>query len=85
MSQVRVDEDDEVYRTADEKYNAILEEIRACQEKKQPILVGTVSIEKSELLSEILKKNKIDHHVPNARFHEQEAFIIAQGQDSPER
>ena len=78
VSQVRVDEDDEVYRTADEKYNAILEEIRACQEKKQPILVGTVSIEKSELLSEILKKNKIDHHVLNARFHEQEAFIIAQ-------
>tara|TARA_B100000676_G_scaffold306133_1_gene361750 strand:- start:7172 stop:9988 length:2817 start_codon:yes stop_codon:yes gene_type:complete len=78
VSQVRIDEDDEVYRTADEKYNAILEEIRACQEKKQPILVGTVSIEKSELLSEILKKNKIDHHVLNARFHEQEAFIIAQ-------
>ena len=78
VSQVRIDEDDEVYRTADEKYNAILEEIRTCQEKKQPILVGTVSIEKSELLSEILKKNKIDHHVLNARFHEQEAFIIAQ-------
>ena len=78
VSQVRVDEDDEVYRTADEKYNAILEEIRACKDKKQPILVGTVSIEKSELLSEILKKNKIDHHVLNARFHEQEAFIIAQ-------
>ena len=78
VSQVRIDEDDEVYRTADEKYNAILEEIRACKDKKQPILVGTVSIEKSELLSEILKKNKIDHHVLNARFHEQEAFIIAQ-------
>ena len=78
VSQVRIDEDDEVYRTADEKYKAILEEIRACKDKKQPILVGTVSIEKSELLSEILKKNKIDHHVLNARFHEQEAFIIAQ-------
>ena len=78
VPQVRIDEDDEVYRTADEKYNAILEEIRICQEKKQPILVGTVSIEKSELLSEILKKNKIDHNVLNARFHEQEAYIIAQ-------
>ncbi|MEE2997532.1 MAG: preprotein translocase subunit SecA [Pseudomonadota bacterium] len=78
MPQVRIDEDDEVYRTADEKYNAILEEIRTCREKKQPILVGTVSIEKSELLSEKLNKNKIDHNVLNARFHEQEAYIIAQ-------
>jgi preprotein translocase subunit SecA len=78
VDQVRIDEDDEVYRTADEKYNAILSEIRECQIKNQPILVGTVSIEKSELLSELLKKNDIDHHVLNARFHEQEAFIIAQ-------
>ncbi len=78
LPQVRIDEDDEVYRTTEEKFNAILEEIRTCQEKKQPILVGTVSIEKSELLSELLKKNKIEHHVLNARFHEQEAFIIAQ-------
>ncbi len=78
VPQVRIDEDDEVYRTTEEKFNAILEEIRTCQEKKQPILVGTVSIEKSELLSELLKKNKIEHHVLNARFHEQEAFIIAQ-------
>ena len=78
MPQVRIDEDDEVYRTTEEKFNAILEEIRTCQEKKQPILVGTVSIEKSELLSELLKKYKIEHHVLNARFHEQEAFIIAQ-------
>jgi len=78
VPQVRIDEDDEVYRTTEEKFNAILEEIRTCQEKKQPILVGTVSIEKSELLSELLKKYKIEHHVLNARFHEQEAFIIAQ-------
>ena len=78
VPQVRIDEDDEVYRTAGEKYNAILAEIRDCQAKKQPILVGTVSIEKSELLSDLLKKNKIEHHVLNARFHEQEAFIIAQ-------
>ena len=78
VSQVRIDEDDEVYRTSEEKYNAILREISACQEKKQPILVGTVSIEKSELLSDILNKNQIEHHVLNARFHEQEALIIAQ-------
>ncbi|MFT5488236.1 MAG: preprotein translocase subunit SecA [Paracoccaceae bacterium] len=78
VDQVRIDEDDEVYRTADEKYNAIMGEIRDAQKKNQPVLVGTVSIEKSEMLSEILKKNDIDHHVLNARFHEQEAFIIAQ-------
>ena len=78
VSQVRIDEDDEVFRTSEEKYNAILREISACQEKKQPILVGTVSIEKSELLSDILNENKIEHHVLNARFHEQEALIIAQ-------
>ncbi|HIP80240.1 MAG TPA: preprotein translocase subunit SecA, partial [Kiloniellaceae bacterium] len=75
---IRVDHDDEVYRTANEKHTAILEQIRDCQERKQPVLVGTVSIEKSELLSEILKKQKIKHQVLNARFHEQEAFIIAQ-------
>ena len=78
VDQVRIDEDDEVYRTAEEKYNAIMGEIRDAQAKNQPVLVGTVSIEKSELLSEILKKNNIEHHVLNARFHEQEAFIIAQ-------
>ncbi|WP_420346469.1 preprotein translocase subunit SecA [Pelagibius sp.] len=75
---VRVDHDDEVYRTAAEKHTAILEQIRDCQERKQPVLVGTVSIEKSEMLSEVLKKEKIRHQVLNARFHEQEAFIIAQ-------
>ena len=75
---IRADEDDEVYRTADEKYAAILEEIRTSQEKRQPVLVGTVSIEKSELLSNLLEKNKIKHNVLNARFHEQEAYIIAQ-------
>ncbi|MEE2661406.1 MAG: preprotein translocase subunit SecA [Pseudomonadota bacterium] len=78
MPQIRVDEDDEVYRTTDEKFQAILSEIRECQEKKQPILVGTISIEKSEHLSSLLTENKIEHHVLNARFHEQEAFIIAQ-------
>ncbi|MEE2721664.1 MAG: preprotein translocase subunit SecA [Pseudomonadota bacterium] len=78
VPQVRIDEDDEVYRTAAEKYDAIVNEIRVCQEKKQPILVGTVSIEKSELLAGLLKKNDIAHNVLNARFHEQEAHIIAQ-------
>ncbi len=75
---VREDMDDEVYRTAEEKYDAIVEQIKDCHARQQPILVGTVSIEKSELLSEILKKQNIPHHVLNARHHEQEAFIVAQ-------
>ncbi len=75
---VRIDEDDEIYRTAEEKYEAILMEIEECNKNKQPILVGTVSIEKSELLSKMLKKRKIKHNVLNARYHEQEAQIIAQ-------
>ena len=75
---VRKDFDDEVYRTAKEKYQAILEQVRDCQQRGQPMLVGTVSIEKSELLSAALKKDGIKHQVLNARFHEQEAFIIAQ-------
>jgi preprotein translocase subunit SecA len=75
---VRVDHDDEVYRTVREKFNAIIELIKECQERQQPMLVGTVSIEKSELLSAELKKHKIEHQVLNARYHEQEAFIIAQ-------
>ena len=75
---VRDDMDDEVYRTAAEKYDAIIKLIGECSARKQPILVGTVSIEKSEHLAELLKKKKIPHHVLNARYHEQEAFIIAQ-------
>ena len=74
----RRDEDDEVYRTADEKYQAIIELIRDCKERGQPILVGTTSIEKSELLAAELKKQKIEHSVLNARYHEQEAQIIGQ-------
>ncbi len=74
----RIDENDEVYRTAREKYDAIITQIEACTERGQPVLVGTVSIEKSELLSELLKKRKITHNVLNARYHEQEAYIIAQ-------
>ena len=75
---MRVDEHDEFYRTADEKYNAILKDVQEAQEKGQPILVGTVSIEKSELLAAFLKKKKIKHQVLNARHHEQEAFIVSQ-------
>ncbi len=74
----RKDQDDEVYRTAEEKYEAIVKLIEECQERQQPVLVGTVSIEKSELLSEYLKKKKIPHNVLNARYHEQEAFIVSQ-------
>ncbi len=75
---VRVDNDDEVYRTAAEKFDAIIELIEECRERQQPMLVGTVSIEKSEHLSALLKKRKLPHHVLNARYHEQEALIIAQ-------
>ena len=75
---VRQDHDDEVYRTAKEKYNAIIELIDEARGRKQPVLVGTVSIEKSEVLSELLKQRKIPHQVLNARYHEQEAYIIAQ-------
>jgi preprotein translocase subunit SecA len=78
MTCIRIDHDDQVYRTAGEKNNAILDLIAECHERKQPVLVGTVSIEKSEHLAELLKKRKISHHVLNARYHEQEAFIIAQ-------
>ncbi|MGI9521345.1 MAG: preprotein translocase subunit SecA [Hyphomicrobiaceae bacterium] len=74
----RLDEDDEIYRTEDEKWQAIIVEIEAAQERGQPCLVGTASIEKSEHLSELLKKKTIPHQVLNARYHEQEAKIIAQ-------
>jgi preprotein translocase subunit SecA len=75
----RLDEDDEVYRTAEEKYQAIITEIKASHEKGQPVLVGTTSIEKSELLAELLRRAGFDKFaVLNARYHEQEAFIVAQ-------
>ena len=75
---IRKDGDDEVYRTAEEKYDAVATLIEEARARMQPVLVGTVSIEKSEILSEILKARKIPHAVLNARFHEQEATIIAQ-------
>ncbi|MDX2103713.1 MAG: preprotein translocase subunit SecA [Alphaproteobacteria bacterium] len=74
----RRDEDDEVYRTAREKYEAICTLIDEAQKRRQPVLVGTVSIEKSELLSEFLKQRGIAHQVLNARYHEKEAMIISQ-------
>ncbi|HYM31269.1 MAG TPA: preprotein translocase subunit SecA [Candidatus Cybelea sp.] len=75
---VREDHDDEVYRTAREKTESIVALIEECRERGQPVLVGTVSIEKSESLAENLKKRKIPHSVLNARYHEQEAAIVAQ-------
>jgi preprotein translocase subunit SecA len=74
----RDDKDDEVYRTAREKFDAIVELIDDCRKRHQPVLVGTVSIEKSEMLSELLKKKKVPHEVLNARHHEREAYIVAQ-------
>src|SRR5262244_2132504 len=78
MDMIRADEDDEVYRTAQEKYRAIINLIKDARKRGQPMLVGTVSIEKSEILSGLLKKEKVPHQVLNARYHEQEAHIIAQ-------
>ena len=75
---IRIDRNDAVYRTVRGKYNAIIEQIKACHAKGQPVLVGTVSIDKSELLSELLKRNGIRHTVLNAKHHEREAEIIAQ-------
>ena len=73
----RLDEDDAVYRTGTEKYTAIAEEIRKAHDKGQPVLVGTTSIEKSEMLSQMLTQAELPHNVLNARQHEQEAQIVA--------
>jgi preprotein translocase subunit SecA len=78
LDMIRLDQDDEVYRTEGEKFAAIIELIGDCQRSGQPALIGTVSIEKSELLSELLTKKGIKHNVLNARHHEQEAHIIGQ-------
>ena len=75
---IREDHDDQVFRTAREKHEAIVEEIGRAHEAGQPILVGTTSIEKSESLSKLLKEAKVPHNVLNARYHEQEAQIIAE-------
>ena len=78
LTMVRLDNDDEIYRTTEEKWAAVIEEIRGCYDKGQPVLVGTTSIEKSEDLSKRLKQANIKHNVLNARYHEKEAIIISQ-------
>ena len=75
---VRAEHEDIVYRTVEEKWRNVAHDIKECQERGQPVLVGTVSIEKSELLSKRLKKLKVPHEVLNAKHHEREARIIAQ-------
>ncbi len=77
-SMARDDRGDLIYRTAKEKWNAVVDEIADCQKHGQPVLVGTVSIENSELLSKLLKRNGTPHVVLNAKFHEREASIVAQ-------
>jgi preprotein translocase subunit SecA len=73
----RKDANDRIYKTRREKYNSVINEIRDCHAKQQPVLVGTVSVEASELLSRMLKREKIPHNVLNAKFHMQEAEIVA--------
>ena len=78
MPMIRIDNPDVIYRTVKEKYNAVVEEIADCQRLGQPVLVGTASIESSELLSRMMKREGISHHVLNAKHHEREAEIVAQ-------
>src|SRR5438045_8788093 len=73
----RTDHNDRIYKTRREKYNAVIKEIREAHAKTQPVLVGSVSVEASELLSRMLKREKIPHNVLNAKFHMQEAEIVA--------
>ncbi|PWF22744.1 preprotein translocase subunit SecA [Corticimicrobacter populi] len=75
---VRIDQNDQIFKTDQEKYNAILADIRDCHERGQPVLVGTTSIENSELLAEMLKKAKLPHEVLNAKQHAREAMIVAE-------
>jgi preprotein translocase subunit SecA len=75
---MRKDESDLVYLTQEDKYQAIIEDVRECSARKQPVLVGTASIESSELLSKLLTKANIKHQVLNAKFHEKEAQIVAE-------
>ena len=78
QSMIRNDLNDQIYRTEKEKNFAIIEKVKDCYEKKQPVLVGTTSIEKSEKVSKLLEKQKIEHKVLNAKHHENEAKIIAE-------
>ena len=77
QTMIRLDHADVVYRTENEKFKAIVEEIKEYHDRGQPVLVGTISIEKSEQLSIMLKHQGVKHHVLNAKFHEKEAEIIA--------
>ena len=78
MDMIREDRQDQVYRTAKEKYHAVIRDIKGCYERGQPVLVGTTSIENSELLSGLLGKDKLPHQVLNAKQHAREAEIVAQ-------
>jgi preprotein translocase subunit SecA len=78
MKMIRADRQDQVYRTAKEKYHAVINDIRDCFDRGQPVLVGTTSIENSELLSGMLQKDKLAHQVLNAKQHAREAEIVAQ-------
>ncbi|MFN2404860.1 MAG: SEC-C metal-binding domain-containing protein, partial [Pyrinomonadaceae bacterium] len=78
MPMVRADFSDVIYRTLPEKWDAVIEEIKECHEKGQPTLVGTVSVENSELIARRLTKEKVPHNVLNAKYHEREAEIVAQ-------
>ncbi|MGB9736413.1 MAG: preprotein translocase subunit SecA [bacterium] len=78
LPMIRIDHQDLIYRTQKEKFDAVIEEIIELNKKGRPVLVGTISIEKSELLSRMLTKRGIKHHVLNAKYHEKEAMIIAQ-------
>jgi len=78
MPMIRTDNNDVIYKNENAKYNAVVEEIKESHAKGQPVLVGTVSVEKSERLSSILRNQGIPHEVLNAKYHEKEAAIIAQ-------
>ncbi len=75
---MREDHHDVVYKTEQGKFNAVIDQMLECHEKGQPVLVGTISIEKSELLSKMLQRRGITHEVLNAKYHEKEAQIVAQ-------
>ena len=75
---IRIDHPDVVYKTEAGKFDAVIDQIIECHEKGQPVLVGTVSIEKSEYLSKLLKKKGVEHNVLNAKYHDREALIVAQ-------
>src|ERR1700724_3909384 len=73
---IRQDNNDRIYKTRREKYSSAVDEIKGCYAKGQPVLVGTASVEASELLSRMLKREKIQHNVLNAKYHRQEAEIV---------